>query len=168
MIKYPKINNSARKVAIVLASWYNLGKVMLDYSEFVKLYCEIIPEDKKYLTVKLRMTVEDKLSIYEDINGGLEHRDFVRDIAKYLESKEELDLGEVRVERWDRKEREYKLNDQFQEKSCFNCQYRSKRGYCNLLKSCHPKKKDNLACKAWTKREDANMELENLIRNSGG
>ncbi len=160
MIEYPKINTTARKIAIAIASWYNLGRVNLDYSDSVKLYCEIIPKDRNYLKVRLRITVEDRLSIYEDINGGLEHRGFVKDIAKYLESINDLDLGEIRVESWGRKERKYKLDNEFNEKNCFNCKYRSKRGFCNLLGSWYPKKNNNIACEEWVRRKDRDNQVK--------
>ena len=155
MINYPKVNDSGQRIVSILAKWYQLGTVELNYSDSIALYCEVIPEDKKYLKVKIWLTKENQFSIYEDIEGGLEHRDFVKDMAKYLEIIDDLDLGEVRIEKWDGKAKEYKLNRGDLDKNCFGCYYRSHRGYCDLLENWHPKKENNDSCVYWTSRDES-------------
>jgi len=154
MIKYPKVKESSQRIVTVLGKLYKLGIVDFDYSDSIKLYCEIIPDNKEYLKVKVWLTDQNQLSIYEDINGGLEHRDFVADISKYLEIVGELDLGEFRIEKWDHKSKEYRLDKKTLDENCFTCYYRTRRGYCNLLKNWHPRKEDNSACAYWTKVEE--------------
>ncbi|OCL25966.1 hypothetical protein U472_08025 [Orenia metallireducens] len=151
MIKYPEVKESSQRIVTVLSQLYKLGVVDFDYSDSIKLYCEVIPDDKEYLKVKVWLTEQNQLSIYEDINGGLEHRDFVSDMAKYLEIVGELNLGDLKIERWDHKSKEYQLDKGAIENNCFTCYYRTRRGYCNLLKSWHPRKEGNSACAYWIK-----------------
>ncbi|TDX52198.1 hypothetical protein [Orenia marismortui] len=154
MIKYPKVKESVQRIITILGKLYNLSVVDLDYSESIKLYCEIIPQDKKHLKIKVWLTEENQLSIYEDINGGLEHKEYVSDMARYLEIVGKLDLGEIRIEKWDHKAKKYKIDKEILKNNCFACYYRTQRGFCDLLQNWHPRKESNSACAYWTKREE--------------
>ncbi|WP_027339175.1 hypothetical protein [Halonatronum saccharophilum] len=154
MIKYPKINESVQRIVTILAKWFNLIMVDFDYSESINVYCEIAPKGNDYLKVRVWINKEDQLLIYEDINGGLEHKEFVMDIAKYLEVVGGLDLGEKRIEKWDNKIKEHKVEGKASEANCFECCFRMNRGFCDLLNNWQPRKEDNRPCEYWTKREE--------------
>ncbi len=153
MIKYPKVRESTQRILTMLSQLYQLSVVDLDYSPSIKLYCEIIPQNEKHLKIKVWLTEEDQFLIYEDINGGLEHQQFVTDISQYLEVGGNLDLGELRLEKWDHESIKHDLTQKEVDNNCFSCQYRNPNGFCTLLNNYHPRKENNLACAYWDQRD---------------